>query len=444
MIENLKEEISMLKSDIEKNLKLIAELKSQNKDFKHIIKEIWKLSKKKYVLESRSNPNFKRYKGLIFTVGLTPEPIILNILANEPEAVYFIYTEESEKYIDTIIEETNIKPSQYKRGKIPKDSVITAFRLIKKGLNFLCEDKGIKKDNIALDPTGGTKIMSVGCGIASSIMDLDILYVGNTKYNVMLRRPEPGYEKLVNLPNLNSVLLGDKSIEDLNISKETIEKISKYFKDITSTHVVLLIKKTGELLSEIRYLESHNLKADVLSGFITAITSIGGELKNQLNIHQGDSDPLQMELKFKGFTVNLINGEFIYLALINDGKIGELVKENSIQLVDEYEAIHTDGLRNFNCKITQFNDFPARAKEKLDLNLNEKCSLNLEQIHRYDKNITIIYILKRWYNKMKLKTHLTSFYPILIPKILVRELGITIEEANYWTYDLFRNNLLIQ
>ncbi len=443
-MKKLKEEIRMLKSQIVRKLSLISELKSQNKDFKPIIKEIWKLSKKKFVLQSRSDSNFRRYKGLIFTVGLTPEPIILNIIASEPEAVYFIYTEESEKFIDTIIEETNLKPSQYKRGKIPKDSIITAFRLIKEGLNFLCEDKRIKKLDIALDPTGGTKIMSVGCGVASSIMDLDILYVSNTKYNVMLRRPEPGSEKLVNLPNLQSVLLGDKLIEDLNISRDTIEKISEYFKDITSTHIVLLIKKTGELLSEIRYIESHNLDADVFSGLITAITDIGGELRKQLNIHKGDINSTELEFNFKGFMINLINGEFIRLAIISDEKISELMKENSIQLVDEYEAIHFDGLRNFNGEINQFNDFLAKAKERLDLNLNEKCSLNLEQIHRYDKNITIIYILKRWYNKMKLKTHLTSFYPILIPKVLIRELGITREEANYWTYDLFRNNMYTQ
>ena len=85
MMEKLKEEIGMLKSQIERNLSLISELRSQNRDFKPIIKEIWKLSKKKFVLQSRSNPNFKKYKGLIFTVGLTPEPIILNIMANTLE-----------------------------------------------------------------------------------------------------------------------------------------------------------------------------------------------------------------------------------------------------------------------------------------------------------------------------------------------------------------------
>jgi len=171
---------------------------------------------------------------------------------------------------------------------------------------------------------------------------------------------------------------------------------------------------------------------------------MGGELRKQLNIHGAGIDSTELEFNFKGFMINLINGEFIRLAIISDEKIGELMKENSIQLVDEYEAIHIDGLRNFNREINQFKDFPAKAKERLDLNLNEKCSLNLEQIHRYDKNITIIYVLKRWYNKMKLKTHLTSFYPILIPKVLIRELGISIEEANYWTYDLFRNNMYIQ
>ncbi len=46
----------------------------------------------------RLRNSFKKYERLIIIVGLTAEPIVLSILANNPRAVYFIYTERSEKY----------------------------------------------------------------------------------------------------------------------------------------------------------------------------------------------------------------------------------------------------------------------------------------------------------------------------------------------------------
>jgi len=45
---------------------------------------------------------------------------------------------------------------------------------------------------------------------------------------------------------------------------------------------------------------------------------------------------------------------------------------------------------------------------------------------------------------MKIKSEFTSFYPLMVPKILMRELGMNKKEARYWTYDLFKNKMFIQ
>jgi len=437
------EKIEMLSSEIEKNLKLIYNLKISKKSLKPIEDKVWELSKEKYVLETRSTRNFKQYKGIIFTVGFTPEPIILNILANEPQAVYFIHTKESEKHLDRIIEETNLKASQFKRGIMPKDSVLTSFRLVKKGLNFLIEEKEINKNEVAIDPTGGTKIMSVGCGFSTSIMDLNIIYISNKKYNPILRRPEPGSEHLVNIPNLKDILLGDKLIEDINISKNKIKRISQHFEDVTNTHVVLLMKKSGEHLSDIRYLESHNLDGDIFSGLIAAISNLGEEVGEQISFSQGDTSAPELTINYRKFKINIMDGEFIRVAIISDQEISDLIKEKSQVLVDEYEELHMVDLKLFSGNITQFKDFPAMAKKRLDLGLNEKNKLNINQLYKYDKNSMILYVLKNWYEKMKIESNLTSFYPVMIPKILMRELGMEKDEAHYWTYDLFKNNVII-
>ncbi len=444
MSKDFKEKIEMLNSEIENWLNFISNEKKPKERLKPIEDKVWELSKEKFILQTRLNRNFKKYKGIIFTVGFTPEPIILNILANDPQAVYFINTKESVKYIDRIIEETNLKPSQYMRGTMPKDSVLASFRLVKQGLHYLIEEKGINKNDISLDPTGGTKIMSVGCGLATSIMDLDILYISNDKYNSILRRPEPGSEKLKNIHDLKNILLGDKLIEDINISKNSINKISQYFKNITDTHIVLLMKKTGEHLSDIRFLNSHNLEGDIFSGLVTAINNLGEEVGKQIGFPQSDINTPELTFNFKEFKLNVMNGEFIRIVIISNDKIGELMREKSLELIDEYEEIHMIDLKNFNMEITKFNDFPAMTKEKLDLRLNEKSKLNIDQLYKYDKNTMIIYIFKKWYEKMKIKSEFTSFYPVMVPKILMRELGMKKKEARYWTYDLFKNNVFIQ
>lgn len=210
-----KKKIIDLVSKIKEKLFDAKKLTNEHKDITSILSEVWNLSKEKFVLETKLK-DLKKYKGIIFTIGFTPEPIILNILANNPECVYFIYTKESEHILDSIIEETSLKPTQYKRELMSRDSAADSYNLVKKGLKFLTEEKKLVKQSIALDPTGGTKIMSVGCGIAASIFNIDILYVNNTKYNPTLKRPEPGTELLINISNPFDIYQDDKILEGLN------------------------------------------------------------------------------------------------------------------------------------------------------------------------------------------------------------------------------------
>ncbi len=209
-------DIATITSEIKEKLSQVAQLKGKDENVSLIVEEIWELSKEKIVLEARLDAQLKKYKGIIFTVGFSPEPIVLSVLVNDPECVYFIYTRESEKTLDKIIEETNLKPSQYKRELIQRVSAADSYALVKKGLKFLTREKGLDENDIALDPTGGTKIMSVGCGIAATIFNVDILYVNNQKYNPDLRRPEPGSEVLVRITNPFDIYRDDKLIEGLN------------------------------------------------------------------------------------------------------------------------------------------------------------------------------------------------------------------------------------
>ncbi len=286
--------------------------------------------------------------------------------------------------------------------------------------------------------------MSVGCGLATSLMNLHLLYISSEKYNPILRSPEPGSEYLVNIFDLKDILLGDKLIEDFEISKTAIRKISQYFKDVTNTYVVLLMKESGEHLSDVRFLKSHELDGDIFSGLVTAISDMVKEVCNKISFSSGDLNAPESIFNYGKFKMKIMSGEFIRLVVISTQKISKLTREKSLELIDEYEEIHRVDLKLFNGNIIKFKGFPAMAKEKLDLRLNAKSKLNLNQLCIYDKNSMVIYVLKNWYEEMKIKRNLTSFYPEMIPKILMRELGMEKDEARYWTYDLFKNNMLIQ
>lgn len=88
-----KEVIKDLNSKLENKYIELKRLKNLNEDTDSLMDEIWNLSKKKFVLSAMSKNSFKKYDGLIFTVGFSHEPIILNILVNNPTGVFFIYTQ---------------------------------------------------------------------------------------------------------------------------------------------------------------------------------------------------------------------------------------------------------------------------------------------------------------------------------------------------------------
>ncbi|MHC1592439.1 MAG: TIGR02710 family CRISPR-associated CARF protein [Candidatus Helarchaeales archaeon] len=185
--------------------------------------ELWKLSKQKYALEIEEkieNGELKRYKGIIFTVGFSRQPIILNIIGIKPQFCFFIHSPESEKVIDAIVEETGLKPSSFHKETLKKNDAAATYDAVKNGLKYLQFEKKLRPEEIALDPTGGTKAMSVGCGIATNSYNIDLLYVDNTDYDPELRRPRPGSERLVNVVNPFHIYYDDVIIEGLKMLQQ--------------------------------------------------------------------------------------------------------------------------------------------------------------------------------------------------------------------------------
>jgi CRISPR-associated protein (TIGR02710 family) len=149
---------------------------------------------KNIVKERAKEDRIGTYKGLILTTGFSPEPLILTITALEPEKVFFLYTKDSEKYLDRIVNECRLSPAQFDKAEIERFDGLDVYEVVKRWWN----ERGNKK--VALDITGGTKAMVGGASVAGTFLAIDLLYV-DSKFGWIPGKSYPGSERIVKLRN---------------------------------------------------------------------------------------------------------------------------------------------------------------------------------------------------------------------------------------------------
>lgn len=162
---------------------------------------------KEVFLSKPKNRSEKQYDALILTVGLSPEPLILSILAMKPKRVGLLYTPETEKFLPRIQEEAMLALDQIYKEEIDGSNVIEMYKAIME----LYRSWG-SPANIAVDITGGKKSMVSGAAMAGAVLGADIYYVDTDKFDRELSKPEPGTEYLSLLENPYTVF-GDLEVE---------------------------------------------------------------------------------------------------------------------------------------------------------------------------------------------------------------------------------------
>ncbi|MFX1259878.1 MAG: TIGR02710 family CRISPR-associated CARF protein [Promethearchaeota archaeon] len=403
--------LNYLKAEIKIKLNQLIDLRNKNEDTQLVMEELKNLSKRKFVLEAKKNEKLTKYGGIIYTIGFSPEPIILSILATNPKYVFFIHTEQSEKYIEQIVEETNLSPLQYKRELMVKDSIADSYRLVKRGLKYLTEVKKLKKNEIAIDATGGTKGMSIGFGIAATIFNLDILYVSNTNYNPLLRRPEPGSENLIYIPNPIEIYQDDKLIEGLNFLRSlNFTYANKVFNNVKELSTKPLFPELLANIAQLLYLwdmvdykkaytflrnfknRIHILTSDI-SQIREDIVKILGSWEDYLEtiydqIEKGEKDNNEPEK---------LSSLLIYDTFINAERDFYKKNYNSagmkyyriIEMINQFVLLNK---YNINTQNPQYNNLPIDTKELLK-NLDQSNQDNVELIilNQYNEIWKFIY-----------------------------------------------------
>ena len=167
---------------------------------------IFPIVKETFINEPENCPH-RGYAGLILTVGLSPEPLILSILATKPKRVGFLHTPKTEKVLNRIKRETGLDLSQIDKCEIDGSSIVEMYKAI-----IELYEKWERPSNIAVDITGGKKSMVSGAAMAGAVLGADIYYVDTNQFNRELSKPEPRSEYLSSLDNPYTVF-GDLEIK---------------------------------------------------------------------------------------------------------------------------------------------------------------------------------------------------------------------------------------
>lgn len=123
--------------------------------------------------------NIKR-KGIIFTVGLKSHEAdrpLMKVIRNSSFQYYgFIGTEKTSGVVRAIVQAAGLIEDSYREKKVVPTNILETTQDTTHLILWMIE-KGLSKNDIVVDLTGGTSIMSVAAYIAADENKIDTQYV---------------------------------------------------------------------------------------------------------------------------------------------------------------------------------------------------------------------------------------------------------------------------
>ncbi len=135
------------------------------------------------------------YPVSVHTLGTSPEAAVLAALAFGSREVHLLHTPDTEKHLSFVAEWTG---AQVVPHEIDREDPRPLYRAVRA---IASKTEG----PLALDMTGGTKVMSaalaaVGFVLHASGRPVEVYYVSNDRYEPRVRRPVAGTERLRRVP----------------------------------------------------------------------------------------------------------------------------------------------------------------------------------------------------------------------------------------------------
>lgn len=157
--------------------------------------------------ERNENMVFEQVDYLILSVGTSYEPLILNISLLKPKKILFLYTKQTEKTLNKIVNFLKLDADAYQKNIVEATDSLSIYHEIKKAYVSWNRPK-----KVYIDFTGGTKTMSAAAALAGSLINVQLVYVGTEEYLADFRKPLPGSENLYYIDNPVEIF-GDLELE---------------------------------------------------------------------------------------------------------------------------------------------------------------------------------------------------------------------------------------
>jgi len=138
-----------------------------------------------------------------------------------------------------------------------------------------------------------------------------------------------------------------KNYFDLKIPNNLKERLLDFNELKKLLYLILMKKETGIMIYQYNFIES-NIDADLVSGFLTAIQQFGSELnKKACSISK---------ITYKGFEINIEDGNWARAALILDGKSSDSLNKRLSSFISFYENEYKEHFAQWTGDISIFHD----------------------------------------------------------------------------------------
>ncbi|MFW9989407.1 MAG: hypothetical protein ACFFC3_12190, partial [Candidatus Odinarchaeota archaeon] len=141
------------------------------------------------------------------------------------------------------------------------------------------------------------------------------------------------------------------------------------------SHVMIIHKDAGVSIYDKQF-SLENLDADLISGFLQAISAFRTEIKKGTTDDEGKG----FEMDYGDFKIVLNDGKSIRVALILDGIPSEKLKENQELFTEDFEKKFETILRDFTGDITEFR----KADDLIEKHFNISLTYPLQLAKHYD------------------------------------------------------------
>ncbi len=283
-----------MEENFEENVKLYLEGNSSkigDKEdfyFRHLYREVLK----RFLATKESEKILEQgYNFVISIVGFSPQPILFWHELVKPEKHFFICSPETERTIDRVVSELQLKSSQYGKSIVNSSDILDIYKKMKGILQRIGKNNWPK---ILIDITGGKKSMVGAVTTIGQLLHIDLGYIDYKEYLITQRKPRPGTEFPIILYNPLEVF-GDVEIDKAKAffnayhfekAADILSVLHEQIRDVRTVEKYILINDIYKMWNDFKIDESLNKIEDFISKANRRIYDAEGPLTSAVENHR--------------------------------------------------------------------------------------------------------------------------------------------------------------